>query len=188
MNEWTDYCSGPFLHQRPLYAVINRHVLASIRDYDITIRLASYWLGSPRNQARRGDTVEVGIGRRCGGIKKRAIGSARDIYHDDDEPCSDPILDAFPQNYSRRRRGKTLHCPAGSRVVAVTKTSRPGWARRPGGSPSAAAAHIDRSRDDTTKPTPNMIDLRRRGRTRNVGLARSRDGRVVLRHNADEDF
>jgi len=28
-----------------------------------------------------------------------------DIYRDDDrEQCSDPILDAFPQNYSRRPR------------------------------------------------------------------------------------
>jgi len=38
------------------------------------------------------------------------------------------------------------------------------------------------------KPARNMIDLRRRGRTPNAGLAGSRDGRVVLRHNADEDF
>ena len=42
------------------------------------------------------------------------------------------------------------------------------------GSPSVrpSAAHIDRSRDDTMKPTRNMIDLRRRGRTRNARLSR----------------
>jgi len=64
-----------------------------------------------------------------------------------------------------RRRDAAPHCPAGSRVAAtgtVTKTSRPGWARRRpwvvrGPTDRRTAAGIDRSRDDTTEASARVI-------------------------------
>jgi len=83
---------------------------------------------------------------------------------------------------------------AGRRCIAPPGAESSPWQRPlarggPAGRAELAGhTYIDRSRDDTTKPARNMIDLRRRGRTRNAGLAGSRDGRVVLCHIADQDF